>query len=131
MEFVDYLKNKLINANGRSSLIFKNILASFFIKGWSVLVQLMLVPTTLACLGVYENGVWLTISSVLLWIDNLDIGFAISWRWQWLIMIMRKDGSMFRPLLPCWQSLLFRHHYCWLCLSCSLIYISYLMLINV
>lgn len=76
MTFVDYLNNKLKNADGRSSLIFKNILASFFIKGWSVLVQLMLVPTTLACLGVYENGVWLTISSVLLWIDNLDIGLG-------------------------------------------------------
>lgn len=35
-----------------------------------------MVPLTLACLGVYENGVWLTISSVLLWIDNLDVGLG-------------------------------------------------------
>jgi hypothetical protein len=61
----------------RSSTIYKNIIASFAIKGWSVLVQLMLVPLTLACLGVYENGVWLTISSVLLWIDNLDVGYDL------------------------------------------------------
>ena len=91
MEFVDYLKNKLINANGRSSLIFKNILASFFIKGWSVLVQLMLVPTTLACLGVYENGVWLTISSVLLWIDNLDIGLGNGLRNKLAVAMAHND----------------------------------------
>ena len=32
--------------------------ASFIVKGWSVVVQLLLVPLTLSCLGVYENGVW-------------------------------------------------------------------------
>lgn len=62
--------------NQRTKNITINIIASFFIKGWSVVVQLLLVPLTLACLGVYENGVWLTISSVLLWIDNLDIGLG-------------------------------------------------------
>ena len=66
MNLLDRIKNKFNNSDGRSSLIVKNILASFFIKGWSVLVQLMLVPTTLACLGLYENGVWLTISAVLI-----------------------------------------------------------------
>ena len=35
-----------------------------------------MVPLTLHCLGVYENGLWLTISSLLIWIDNLDIGLA-------------------------------------------------------
>lgn len=69
------IRSKL-QGDGRSALILKNIVASVFIKGWSVLVQLMIVPLTLACLGVYENGVWLTISSVLLWIDNLDIGLG-------------------------------------------------------
>lgn len=60
----------------RSALLLKNVLASLAVKGWSVVVQLLLVPLTLACLGVYENGVWLTISSVLLWIDNLDVGLG-------------------------------------------------------
>jgi hypothetical protein len=46
------------------------------IKGWSALIVLMMVPVTLNCLGEYNNGVWLTISSVLLWIDNFDIGLG-------------------------------------------------------
>ena len=58
----------------RTSLINKNIFFSFLIKGWSGLVQLLIVPVTIFCLGNYENGIWMTISSILLWIDSLDIG---------------------------------------------------------
>ena len=60
----------------RSSLLQKNILASFLIKGWSALIVLLMVPATLNCLGEYKNGIWLTISSMLLWIDNMDIGLG-------------------------------------------------------
>ncbi len=54
----------------------KNIFFSFLIKGWSGVVTLLLVPLTLHCLGEYKNGIWLTISSMLIWIDNLDIGLG-------------------------------------------------------
>lgn len=63
-------------SNHRSSLLQKNILASFLIKGWSAVIVLLLVPVTLLCLGDYKNGIWLTISSMLLWIDNMDIGLG-------------------------------------------------------
>jgi len=63
-------------SNHRSSLLQKNILASFLIKGWSAVIVLLLVPVTLHCLGDYKNGIWLTISSILLWIDNMDIGLG-------------------------------------------------------
>ena len=62
--------------NGRSSLLISNILASFLIKGWSAVVVLLMVPLTLSCLGKYSNGVWLTISSMLVWIDQMDIGLG-------------------------------------------------------
>ena len=60
----------------RTKLLKHNIVASFAIKGWSVAMQFLLVPLTLHCLGAYENGLWMTISSMLLWIDNLDIGLG-------------------------------------------------------
>lgn len=69
-------KNLFASSNARSSRIKKNILASFGIKCWTIIIQLLMVPLTLHCLGVYSNGVWLTISSVLLWFDNLDIGLG-------------------------------------------------------
>lgn len=62
--------------DSRTSLVRKNILFSFLIKGWSGLVQLLIVPITLFCLGNYQNGIWMTISSILIWIDSLDIGLG-------------------------------------------------------
>lgn len=63
-------------SGNRSRLLVKNVLASFVVKGWSALVVLMMVPLTLTCLGEYQNGVWLTISSLLVWIDQMDIGLG-------------------------------------------------------
>ena len=70
------MSNEKSISSHRSSLLQKNILASFVIKGWSAAIVLLLVPATLNCLGEYKNGIWLTISSLLLWIDNMDIGLG-------------------------------------------------------
>ena len=64
------------NYGTRTSLLIKNVVVSFFIKGWSAIVVLLMVPLTLDCLGAYQNGVWLTISSLLVWIDQMDIGLG-------------------------------------------------------
>ncbi len=60
----------------RSALLINNVIASFAIKGWSAVIVLLMVPLTLKILGVYNNGVWLTISSILIWIDLMDIGLG-------------------------------------------------------
>ena len=70
------MSNEKSVSSHRSSLLQKNILSSFLIKGWSAAIVLLLVPATLHCLGEYKNGIWLTISSLLLWIDNMDIGLG-------------------------------------------------------
>lgn len=64
------------NINQRTSLIIKNVTASFFVKGWSAVIVLLMVPLTLKMLGAYNNGVWLTISGILVWIDYMDIGLG-------------------------------------------------------
>jgi O-antigen/teichoic acid export membrane protein len=40
------------------------------------LVYLLLVPLTLGYLNAYEYGIWLTLSSLLSWIDSFDIGLG-------------------------------------------------------
>lgn len=60
----------------RTSLIHKNIAASVFLKGWGAAIVFLMVPLTLKMLGKYNNGVWLTISSMMMWIDMLDIGLG-------------------------------------------------------
>ena len=79
------------SSNRRSSLLQKNLLASFIIKGWSAIVVLLLVPVTLHCLGDYKNGVWLTISSILLWIDQMDIGLGNGLRNRLAIHIAHQE----------------------------------------
>ena len=67
---------KRFSGDSRTVLIKKNIAASFFIKGWNGIVQLLLVPITLNCLNEYEYGIWLVINSMLIWIDQMDIGLG-------------------------------------------------------
>ena len=76
MIFLNYIQAKFSNSDKRSQLLVKNIAASFVIKGWSLVVQLLLVPVALNCLTIYEYGLWLTLSSVITWMDNFDIGLS-------------------------------------------------------
>lgn len=54
----------------------RNIAWSVLVKGWASLVVFLLVPLTLRCLGAYVNGLWLTVSAVLVWFDQMDIGLG-------------------------------------------------------
>lgn len=79
--------------NLRSCLLLKNVLASFFVKGWAAVVALLLVPLTLNCLGVYQNGVWLLVSSLLMWIDQMDIGLGNGLRNRLAVHLARGETS--------------------------------------
>ena len=68
--------SRLLGTDQRTILLRKNIIAGIAIKGWSGLAQLIVVPLTLSCLGEYNNGVWMAIYAILLWMDNLDIGLG-------------------------------------------------------
>ncbi|MBR4921957.1 MAG: hypothetical protein IKY01_04875 [Prevotella sp.] len=83
----------------RSSRLQKNILVSFIAKGWSAVIVLLMVPITLNCLGEYNNGVWLTISSVMLWIDNLDIGLGNGMRNKLAIYMAHGETQRARSLI--------------------------------
>lgn len=68
--------NKLLKGDKRSVMAKKNVLASVLIKGVDTLVYLLLVPLTLGYLNAYEYGIWLTLSSILAWINSFDIGLG-------------------------------------------------------
>ena len=60
----------------RNELIKKNIFYSFFVKGFGILTSLLLVPVTIGFLNTSEYGIWLTLNSILLWINTFDIGLG-------------------------------------------------------
>ena len=92
---------KILGTDKRTALMRKNIAMSFLIKGWSGVVTLLLVPVTLHCLGEYKNGLWLTISSMLIWIDNLDIGLGNGLRNQLATHLAHDDTQKAREAVTC------------------------------
>jgi O-antigen/teichoic acid export membrane protein len=91
----------------RSKTIEVNVIASFLIKGWSALILLVMVPLTLKCLGTYQNGVWLTISSMLVWIDQMDIGLGNGLRNKLAIHIAHDEWKEARKIVSSTFAMLF------------------------
>jgi len=77
---LDKIKQRLLAGSQRGANIKKNIVGSLLIKGCSILVQLILVPLTLGYLNTDLYGIWLTISSILLWLSFFDVGFTLGLR---------------------------------------------------
>lgn len=71
------LKDFLHKGNERTRNVKNNIIQSVVIKGFSILIQLLLVPMTLGYLSPELYGIWLTLSSILLWLQFFDIGFTL------------------------------------------------------
>lgn len=97
---------QITGTDKRSKLLIKNVFASFLIKGWSALVVLMMVPLTLHCLGAYKNGVWLTISSMLVWIDQMDIGLGNGLRNSLATHVARNDMELARKMVSSTMAML-------------------------
>lgn len=70
------LKKILHKEDARSSNIIKNIFGSFAVKGVSIVINLALIPLTIHYLSSVKYGVWLTLSSMLQWINFFDIGLG-------------------------------------------------------
>ncbi len=61
---------------GRSAVIKKNIIGSILLKVCSVAISLLLVPLTLGYVSSEVYGIWLTLSSVVVWLGFFDAGFT-------------------------------------------------------
>lgn len=70
------LERHLRDENNRSRNILKNIFLSFWVKGGSILVGLILIPMTIDYISPIQYGIWLTISSIISWMSFFDIGLG-------------------------------------------------------
>ncbi|GHT50803.1 hypothetical protein FACS189440_18850 [Bacteroidia bacterium] len=71
-----FITKKNHRFNERTANAIKNIFASFGIKGISMAVSLLLVPLTISYVNPTQYGIWLTLSSIVMWFSFFDIGFA-------------------------------------------------------
>jgi len=60
----------------RSILIKKNAIASLVLQTFNVIIQFALVPLTLNYLNPTKYGIWITLSSVILWLTFFDLGLS-------------------------------------------------------
>jgi Na+-driven multidrug efflux pump len=69
-------KSLSFNGNARTIKAKKNILLSGILKVADTFVLLLLVPLTLGYVNPYEYGIWITLNSILTWIDSFDVGLG-------------------------------------------------------
>ena len=69
-------KDFLSAGHERTVRIKKNIILSFIIKGASVLISYLLIPLTISYLDKLQYGIWVTIISLVAWVNTFDIGLG-------------------------------------------------------
>ncbi|MEB2777659.1 oligosaccharide flippase family protein [Algoriphagus sp. D3-2-R+10] len=57
-------------------MVIKNIINSIGIKGVGILISLILIPLSINYVGAVNYGIWLTISSVVGWMNQFDFGMG-------------------------------------------------------
>lgn len=60
----------------RSKLLKQNIVMALAVKAGSIACSLVLVPMTISFVNATQYGIWLTISSVVVWMQFFDVGFS-------------------------------------------------------
>ena len=71
-----FIISRINKGHSRSIKAKKNIIASFFIKGLSIGISLILVPLTINYINPSRYGIWLTLSSIVGWFSFFDIGLS-------------------------------------------------------
>lgn len=77
---VSLIINKFKSSDSRSKLAYKNIAGSFICKFISVMVNLALIPISIDYLNSNQYGIWLAISSIMMWLSYFDIGLTQGFR---------------------------------------------------
>ena len=96
---MNILSRVIDRGNERTRNVTKNVIGSVLIKGFSILIQLLLVPLTLGYLSPELYGIWLTLSSILLWLNFFDVGFTLGLKNKLAEAIATKDYKKGRALV--------------------------------
>lgn len=76
MQFRKLISDFFSSGNNRTAKIKKNIAGSLGLKGIGIIVNLMMVPLTLGYLNSELYGIWLILTSIISWMQLMDVGFT-------------------------------------------------------
>ena len=80
-------KNRTINVK-------KNIIYSFILKAFGCILSFLLLPLTVNYLNVTEYGVWVTLFTVMNWVNMLDMGMGLGLRNKLAEAVAKKNFSL-------------------------------------
>jgi len=93
------LKYRLLGGDERTSRTKRNILEMFIIRGLSQATGLLIVPLTLRYLNTTKYGIWLTLSSIIMWFNFFDIGLGNGLRNKLAESLARDDTKLARTYI--------------------------------
>lgn len=93
------LKSFVSENHERTRLAQKNIILSFIIKGLSIAINLVFVPLTINYIDAERYGIWLTLSSIIVWFNFFDLGLGNGLRNKLVEAIVKKNVEEERRLI--------------------------------
>ena len=90
------LRKYFTNGHERSIKVKVNILTTFLFRSINIAIYLLLVPLTLNYLDPIKYGIWLTLSSVIVWFDFFDIGLGNGLRNKFAEALTKNDKILAR-----------------------------------
>ncbi|GGW83530.1 lipopolysaccharide biosynthesis protein [Salegentibacter mishustinae] len=83
---------EFVNRGGdRTSLAKKNIISSFGLKFFDIVLEFLLVPLSLTYLTQASYGIWLTIFSLINWFNFFDLGMSHGYRNKLTVALSEND----------------------------------------
>lgn len=99
-------KSRLTISNARNRMLTTNILFSGILKIISLLTSLLIVPITIGYLSNEIYGIWMTITSIIFWINTFDIGLGNGMRNYLTEAISKKEYVLGQKYISTTLSLL-------------------------
>ncbi len=91
-----FVRARLFEGQQRSVRAKQNIVALFVLRGVSMAINLVLVPMTLAYLNQTRYGIWLILSSIIGWVNLMDIGLGNGLRNEFARAVAVNDRDLAR-----------------------------------
>ncbi|MCE1190091.1 MAG: hypothetical protein LWX56_13245 [Ignavibacteria bacterium] len=90
----------------RTSIVKRNIFASFGLKGISIVVGFLNIPITINYLNQTRYGIWVTLSSIVAWFALFDVGLANGLRNKLAEALAKGDKELARKYVSTTYALL-------------------------
>jgi O-antigen/teichoic acid export membrane protein len=83
-----------IKAKVLASKLFKNIFSILILRGGNIAIQLLIIPVSIKFVSATSYGLWLTVSSMIAWLNIMDIGLSAGLRNKLSEAIAKKDLNL-------------------------------------